>query len=59
MEGLKLCFMTSLLKSGYNKLIPYYIFALAFSIASQIIELLPIVPQKKVRTARYFGGFFP
>ena len=47
MEGLKLCFMTSLLKSGYHKWIPYYNFALAFSIVSQIIELLPIVPQKK------------
>ena len=45
MDGLKLGFMTSLLKSGYHKWMPYYILALAFSIASQTLELLPIVPQ--------------
>ena len=47
MDRLKLGFMTSLLKSGYHKWMPYYILALAFSIASQTLELLPIVPQKK------------
>ena len=54
MHGLKLSFMTSSLKSGYHKWMPHYILALAFSIASQTLELSPIVPQKSA----YFCGFF-
>ena len=36
----------------------YYSLAFAFSVASKVLELSPIVPQKKVRTARYFGEVF-
>ena len=58
MDGLKLGFMTSLLKSGYHKWMPYYILALAFSIASQTLELSPIVPQKKCVPQDILVGFF-
>ena len=47
MDELKLSFMTSLLKSSYHKWMSYYILAFAFSVASKILELSPIVPQKK------------
>ena len=57
MDGLKLGFMTSLLKSGYHKWMPYYILALAFSIASQTLELSPIVPQKKCVPLDILVGF--
>ena len=59
MDSLKLGFMTSLLKSGYHKRMPYYILALAFTIASQTLELLPIVPQKKCVPQDILVGFFP
>ena len=37
---------------------PYYILALAFSIASQTLELSPIVPQKKCVPQDILVGFF-
>ena len=58
MHGLKLSFMTSSLKSGYHKWMPHYILALAFSIASQTLELSPIVPQKKCVPQDILVGFF-
>ena len=45
MDELKLSFMTTLLKSSYHKWMSYYILAFAFSVASKILELSPIVPQ--------------
>ena len=37
---------------------PYYILALAFSIASQTLELLPMVPQKKCVPHGILVSFF-
>ena len=36
----------------------YYILAFAFSVASKILELLPIVPQKKCVPQDILGFFF-
>ena len=46
--------MNCLLKSGYHEWILYCVFALAFSVVSQILGLFPIVPQK-MHTVRYLG----
>ena len=58
MDELKLSFMTSLLKSSYHKWMSYYILAFAFSVASKILDLSPIVPQKKCVPQDILVGFF-
>ena len=58
MDGLKLSFMTSSLKSGYHKWMPHYILVLAFSIASQTLQLSPIVPQKSAYRKIFWWIFF-
>ena len=58
MEGLKSCFMTCQLKSDYHKWIADYVSAFGFSIAPQILELLPIVPQKSAYRMEFWWVFF-